>query len=72
MNLDSLDQVARLLAYPVGAGILLNGVEELMIDATYFFGGLHRRERRAIPLAELRAAPRSGSPSWWPPGRRPR
>jgi bacteriophage N4 adsorption protein B len=57
MNLDQLDQIARLLAYPVGAGILANGLEEVWIDANYFLRGLHRRKQRAIPLAELRAAP---------------
>jgi adsorption protein B len=57
MLLDQLDQAARLLAYPVGVGILANGVEELCVDANYFLRGLHRRRRRAIPLAELRATP---------------
>ena len=57
MNLDQLDQVAHLLAYPIGAGILVNGFEEICVDVNYFVRGLHRRKRRAIPLAELRAAP---------------
>src|SRR5437868_6637607 len=58
MLLDKLDLAARLLAYPVGAGILANGLEELWIDLNYFARGLHRRERRAVTLDELRAAPK--------------
>jgi adsorption protein B len=55
--LESLDHAARLLAYPVGAGILANGLEELWIDANYFARGLYQRKRRAVTLEQLRAAP---------------
>ncbi len=58
MLLEQLDNAARLLAYPVGLGILANGAEELFFDANYFLRGLHRRSRRTVSLAELRAAPK--------------
>jgi bacteriophage N4 adsorption protein B len=58
MLLDQLDNVARMLAYPVGLGILGNGLEEMFFDANYFLRGLHRRSRRMVSLNELRNAPK--------------
>ncbi len=58
MLLDQLDNVARILAYPVGLGILGNGLEEMFFDANYFLRGLHRRSRRIVSLNELRNAPK--------------
>jgi bacteriophage N4 adsorption protein B len=54
---DVMQLAMQGLAVPVSAGILLNGVEELMIDAQYFARGLHKSERRAITAEELAAAP---------------
>ncbi|HEV8163053.1 MAG TPA: glycosyltransferase, partial [Actinomycetota bacterium] len=57
MTPETLDQAFRLFAYPVGVGILINGLEELWVDANYMVRGLHRRDRRIVTLEELRAAP---------------
>ncbi len=51
---DGLDLVARTLACPIGLGILLNGIEDLAFDLTYFARGLHVRKRRRISADELR------------------
>lgn len=57
MSGDFLQYTLQALAIPVSAGILVNGVEELMIDAQYFTRGLHKAERRVITADELAAAP---------------
>ena len=57
MSFATLDLVARAIAVPVSAGILVNGIEEMAIDLQYFARGLHRRQRRTIGWDELADAP---------------
>ncbi|HEY5952072.1 MAG TPA: glycosyl transferase family protein [Kofleriaceae bacterium] len=57
MTADLVAVATQALAVPVSAGIFLNGLEELLIDVQYFARGLHRRERRAVTMEELSAAP---------------
>ncbi|HEX3765819.1 MAG TPA: glycosyl transferase family protein [Kofleriaceae bacterium] len=57
MSQAILDLTTNLLGLPISAGILANGLDELAMDVQYFARGLHRRERRAITIAELAAAP---------------
>lgn len=57
MSQAVLDLATNALAWPISAGILANGLEELGIDVQYFARGLHQRERRAITTEELAAAP---------------
>jgi len=54
MTPQDLDQIARLLAYPIGGGILLNQLDDLFIDANYVARGLHRRGTCEVSLEELR------------------
>jgi adsorption protein B len=58
MGAEILALATQALAVPISAGILANGVEELVMDLQYFARGLYRHERRAITMAELAAAPR--------------
>lgn len=55
--LHQLDAVVCVLAYVAGAGILLNVLDDLFIDARYFLGRLDRREARVIPEETLRDVP---------------
>jgi bacteriophage N4 adsorption protein B len=57
MSTDIVQLAMQTLAIPVSAGILVNGLEELMIDAQYFARGLYKPEHRAITAEELAAAP---------------
>jgi adsorption protein B len=57
MSQATLDLATNLLGLPISAGILANGLEELVMDLQYFVRGLHRRERRAITREALAAAP---------------
>lgn len=57
MSADVVQYALQALAVPVSAGILANGVEELMIDAQYFARGLHKPAHRVITEAELASAP---------------
>src|SRR5512138_3747033 len=57
MSQATLDLATNLLGLPISAGILANGLEELVMDVQYFARGLHRRERRTITAQELAAAP---------------
>jgi adsorption protein B len=52
-----LDLATNALALPISAGLFVNGLEELGMDVQYFVRGLHKRERRAITVEELAAAP---------------
>ena len=54
---DSLDLAMRMVAYPVCWTILVNGVDDLFIDANYYLRGLFRESERDITTADLRAAP---------------
>ena len=54
MLLDTIDLAMRWLTYPVAGAICANQIDELFIDASYVLRGLHRRERRVIPVQALR------------------
>lgn len=57
MPADTLDLVARAVAWPVGLAILANQVDESLVDASYLLRGLHRKKTRAIPYEALRDVP---------------
>jgi hypothetical protein len=57
MSQAALDLATHLLGLPISAGILANGLEELVMDVQYFARGLHRHQRRAITRDELAAVP---------------
>jgi adsorption protein B len=57
MSQATLDLATNLLGLPISAGILANGLEELVMDVQYFARGLHKPQRRAITREELAAAP---------------
>jgi adsorption protein B len=52
---DVLDLGMRALAYPVCWTILVNGLDDLFIDANYYLRGLYRDSERAITTEELKA-----------------
>ena len=52
---DVLDLGMRALAYPVCWTILVNGLDDLFIDANYYLRGLYRDGERAITTQELKA-----------------
>ena len=54
---DSLDLAMRMVAYPVCWTILVNGIDDLFIDANYYFRGLFRDSERDITTADLRSSP---------------
>jgi bacteriophage N4 adsorption protein B len=54
---QALDTAARALALPVAAGIFLNQLDELFMDANYLMRGLHRRSRRRVSWKTLQAVP---------------
>jgi len=54
MSSEILDSVMRALCYPVAGGILLNGLDDLFVDANYYLRGLHRRHARIVSPEELR------------------
>lgn len=51
---EIIDLIASGLAQPVAGAILVNQLDDLFVDASYFLRGLHRRDRRAISLEALR------------------
>jgi adsorption protein B len=53
----ALDAVARAVAYPTGAAIFLNQLDELFIDGSYVARGLNARRTRAVSEEALRDAP---------------
>jgi adsorption protein B len=55
--LASLDAAARVLAYGVGAGIFLNALDELYVDANYFLRPSRRRRGDVVSVTGLRAVP---------------
>lgn len=55
--MEVLDTVARILAYPVGTIIALNGVDDIFIDLNYLLRGLFRKKNREISVADLKARP---------------
>jgi len=57
MTLESLDFGMQVLTYCAGSGILANQLDELFVDANYFFRGLHRRAQRTISRRELLTTP---------------
>lgn len=57
MEPDALDLGMRALAYVAGCLTLGNQLDELFVDANYLARGLYRRERRAVTLDALMAAP---------------
>jgi adsorption protein B len=57
VNLEAFDAAARVVAYTVGGGILLNAVDELYVDANYWLRGLYRRRGSVLSLEALRAVP---------------
>jgi adsorption protein B len=54
MDLASLDLLLRALAWPLAGAICTNQLDDLFVDASYLGRGLHRRERRVVPLEALR------------------
>lgn len=46
----------RAVAYPVCWTILVNGLDDLFIDANYYIRGLYKESERAITTAELKAS----------------
>lgn len=52
-----LDALMQTLALPVAGGIFFNQLDELFIDANYFFRGLHRRSARVVSKEALRTVP---------------
>jgi bacteriophage N4 adsorption protein B len=51
---DALDLLVRTVAWPVGAAILANQLDESIVDANYVLRGLYRKKTRAIPYETLR------------------
>lgn len=51
---EALDAIVRTMALPIAAGICLNQIDELFVDANYWLRGLYRRKERLISTAELR------------------
>ncbi|MCP4872870.1 MAG: glycosyl transferase family protein [Proteobacteria bacterium] len=52
---DVLDLTMRAMAYPVCWTILVNGLDDLFIDANYFLRGLFKEENRRITVEDLMA-----------------
>jgi len=50
---DTLDLATRFVAHPICWAILLNGLDDLFIDVTYYARGLFREEKRRISLDDL-------------------
>src|SRR5688572_23150069 len=57
MPADAFDLACRILAYPVGSIIALNGCDDLFIDANYLLRGMFRRKNREIAVEDLKACP---------------
>ena len=53
---DVLDLTMRAMAYPVCWTILVNGLDDLFIDANYFLRGLFKEEKRRITVEDLMGA----------------
>jgi len=54
---DALDLAMRLMAYPVCGTILVNGIDDLFIDANYYLRGLFKGENRDITVEQLKSKP---------------
>ncbi len=54
---DSLDLLVRTLAWPVCGFLMVNGFDDLFIDANYYVRGLFRRKQRRISVKDLKNEP---------------
>ncbi|MCO4768503.1 MAG: glycosyl transferase family protein [Deltaproteobacteria bacterium] len=51
---DALDLAMRLVAYPVCGSILVNGIDDMFIDANYYLRGIFKSENRDITVEALK------------------